>query len=167
MIVLCSRHCPSTTNIPRASSCTLLVSLGLTLDPEHLNNFHPETRHFPDMTGFIAINAWRLPQKIKLTRLDNLGLLQNLPAEVQNRSQKLHGVVLEEGGDTTRFKRSVPVEGQDQGQKENSDVSTVRLKVAGIGQPVAVEALILARVVEVDVGDADDQVIDEGSCGDQ
>lgn len=139
----------------------LLVSL----ETHQLNHLSPEANRGREEGGFVGIDDGALPLQISLVGTDNLGALDDLPADVQDGRDNQHGIVGEESLDARRREAGVAVEEDDEGHAHEADIAAIRLEPASVGERVAVDALGLACAVEEDVRDAHDDVVDDASGG--
>lgn len=99
--------------------------------------------------------------------LNPLSAFDDLPDQEEPRDEELHGVVGEEGRNGPRLVGRVAVAGGNHDHPDEGEVGAVGLEATGVGEFVAVDALGLACSVEADVRDADYDVVDEASGGDQ
>ena len=95
--------------------------------------------------------------------LDVLGPLEDLPANEEENSEDLHGVVLEENLNVELGPESVVAVSEDKDElSDQGDVGTVGLEVAVVGTlGLAVDTLSDTSTVVVNEGDVHDHESDE------
>lgn len=134
-----------------------------TNEAEHLG---PEANGGSGDGVLVRINDGSLPGKIDLVGLDHARSLDNLPANKEEDSNDLHGVVGEEALDSWGSEGSVAVEDDDEGLEEKGDVSAPGLESSVVGHLGTVNTLSLAGAVVADEGDGHDEVVDDTTGSD-
>lgn len=121
------------------------------------------------MGGLVGIDQGSNPLEISLFRPDRTSLMDQFPAKVEDRADEHHHVVGKECLDCPfSGKEDAVAVGEDhRGQEDEADPRRVGLEDAAVGESLAVEALGTTRPVEEDVGDADDNVVDDLRSCDQ
>lgn len=135
----------------------------LVSNTDQLAHLPPEALLVTSKSLLVRIDNRRLPDQIGLGSRDPLGLADKLPSNVEQRRNTDQGVRGEESGDVplTRQEDGVATEKQHDEVEDERNVGAVRLEPAVVGQALAVEALDLGGLVEGEVGDADDDVVDD------
>ena len=148
-------------------SCSLVLLV--LLNTNKTDDLLPETGRRVNDHGalLVSIDSGSLPDQIALLGLDNLGAVDELPADVGEGRDDLHGVVGEEVLGVEGCKRSVAVGVADDGVKNEGDPGAVRLEVAEVGHCLAVDALGLAGAVVEEEGDVHGDVVHNASAGDE
>lgn len=132
-------------------------------EANQLAHFGPEAHRRLRDGVFVGIDDGALPNEIDLMRTEPAGALDNLPADEQQRSNNLHGVVLEECLDAPGLERLVTVAENDEDLDKESQVGTVRLEAAIVRHLCSVDSLGLACSVVADEGDTDDEIVDDSA----
>ena len=104
--------------------------------------------------GLVRVNRRSLPNQIDLGRLQHPRPLDQFPKHKQNRRHNLHGVILEEAGNSPRLETLVPIAWNHHGHEKDANIGTVRLQVAVVRKTAPVHALGFASVIEAQVRDA-------------
>ena len=81
----------------RDTGVTLVVTTLVAANADHLSHLPPETSWGVEEGSLVGIDGRALPDQVDLVGADDLGLVDDLPADVQDHDEDLHGVVLEEG----------------------------------------------------------------------
>lgn len=139
------------------------------LKAEHIPRLSPEARrrlqdHHPLL---IRIKHRSVPDKVTLLSLDELGSLEQLPAEVKEGSDDLHGVVGEEVLGVEWRQRGVSIGVDNDDLQDEGDPGAVGLEVTVVGHLLAVDALHLASAVVKEEGDAHGDVVHDASARDE
>lgn len=145
-----------------------IVATLLALQSNHLNHLRPETNWWVDEGLLVSIDDRTFPNQISLAGLDELGLLDNLPEDEEDWCEDQHGVVGEEALHAEAAPEGgVSVAENDEPHPCEGDVSSVGLEPTSVWEGLAVETLLLASVVEEDVGRGHDDVVYDSTGGDQ
>lgn len=128
----------------------------------------PETNGRLSEGSLVRLNHGSLPNQVNLVRSDVLGLLKDLPANKEEDSEDLHGVVLEEDLNVELGSESVVSVDENNDELDNEgDVGTVGLEVAVVGSlSLAVDALGDTGAVVVDECDGHDHEGDKTATSD-
>ena len=106
-----------------------------------------------------------LPDQVHLFRLEPACALDQLPASKERGNNDGHCVGCDEAGSIEGRETLVSIAEDDQDLNDQSDPGAVGLEPAGIGKLRAIKVLGLASPVEADVGDTDDDVVDQRRPG--
>lgn len=145
-----------------------LLTAPLLLQPNHAPNIGPEPLDLALVDGLVRVNLRLLPDEVRVIGPDKLGLLHQLPPEKGDGRDQHHGVVREEVLDAPAAGQEdgVPVHADDGRQEDPRDDGGPGLQAPVVGERGPVDALRPARPVEEDVGDADDDIVDDLRRGD-
>lgn len=148
-------------------SCSLVLLV--LLDTNNTDDLLPETGRRVLNHGALLVGVDRrtLPHKVAFLSLDDLGAVDELPAEVAEGSDDLHGVVGEEVLGVEGSQRGVTVSVADDSVKDESDPGAVGLEPAEVRHRLAVNALDLTGTVVEEEGDVHSDVVHDTSTSDE
>lgn len=128
----------------------------------------PEANRRLSEGSLVRLNHRSLPNQVNLVRLDVLGPLKDLPANEEEDSEDLHGVVLEEDLNVELGSESVVSVDENNDELDNEgDIGTIRLEVAVVRSlSLAVDALGDTGAVIIDECDGHNHESDETATSD-
>ena len=135
--------------------------LGMSPDAHKVSHLFPEASNRLMSCALVQVNLGSFPDQVDLLRRNDAGLVDQLPAQVENRSKDLHGVALEEGRYVPRSKGAVSIAQNNEGLHDEGNVGSVRLEISIVRERLSVESLGLSSLIVSDKCDTHNDVVDE------
>lgn len=111
----------------------------------------------------ILLNLHNARNQVHLFGFQKLGLVEELPTEIQNWEESNHSIRKEEcrDGPITRQKDGITADKGHDGSADTSDVGDIRLEPTSVGEGVSGYPLGVEGLLEADEGECHDREVDE------